>query len=111
MRAGLRGDWTAAAAAFDSPHYVNSLGLAARAHTPAELDAVLVPSGWRRRTWYGVRVFTDHHRDEPAPPADELARLVSAEAEAGRRDPYRSVAALLHVVYDRTAAMVPAPPP
>ena len=54
--------------------------------------------GLRRERWYGVRVFTDH-RDEPCPPAPELGRLLAAEREAGRRDPYRGVAALLHLVY------------
>jgi SAM-dependent methyltransferase len=34
MRDGLRGDWTAALAAFDSKNYVNRLGLPARAHAP-----------------------------------------------------------------------------
>jgi len=47
-----------------------------------------------------VRVFTDH-RDEPAPGADQLAPLLAAERAAGGRDPYRSVAALLHLVYGR----------
>ena len=47
-----------------------------------------------------MRVFTDH-RDEPAPAAGPLAGLLAAEREAGRTDPYRSVAALLHVVYGR----------
>jgi hypothetical protein len=58
-------------------------------------------------------VFTDH-RDEPAPPAGELADLLAAEREAGGRDPYRSVAALLHLIYvrdrsGRLAAAGPAP--
>jgi SAM-dependent methyltransferase len=34
MRDGLRGDWAAALAAFDSKDYVNRLGLPARAHRP-----------------------------------------------------------------------------
>ncbi|HET7386338.1 MAG TPA: hypothetical protein VFJ19_06690 [Nocardioidaceae bacterium] len=59
-----------------------------------------MPWGWRREKWYGVRVFCDH-RDEARPPDDDLAPLLDAEHEAGRRDPYRQVAALLHVVYAR----------
>jgi S-adenosylmethionine-dependent methyltransferase len=101
MRDGLRGEWAGACAAFDSPRYVNRLGLAARAHTPAELDAALATLGWRRERWLGVRVFSDH-RDGTAPPGDELEQLLSAEYEAGRRDPYRSVAALLHLTYARS---------
>jgi S-adenosylmethionine-dependent methyltransferase len=103
MRDGLRGRWPEAMRAFDSKDYVNRLGLAARAHAPRDVDRVLGPMGWRRRAWFGVRVFTDH-RDEPAPPGAELAELLAAEREAGGRDPYRSVAALLHLVYTRDHA-------
>lgn len=98
MRSGLLGDGGAALRAFDDPAYTNRLGLPARAHTPEELDAVLAPMDWERLGWFGVRVFSDH-RDEPAPPPTELAALLAAEVEAGRRDPYRHVAALLHVLY------------
>jgi S-adenosylmethionine-dependent methyltransferase len=103
MRDGLRGRWPEAMRAFDGADYVNRLGLAARAHAPHDVDRVLEPMGWRRRAWFGVRVFTDH-RDEPAPAGQELAELLAAEREAGGRDPYRSVAALLHLVYTRDQA-------
>jgi SAM-dependent methyltransferase len=96
MRDGLRGNYKDALAAFDSRDYVNRLGLPAHAHTPEDLDEVLHRHGWRRDDWYGVRVFTDH-LDEEAP--EELLPLLAAEREAGRRDPYRQVAALLHTVY------------
>jgi SAM-dependent methyltransferase len=100
MRDGLRGRWAEAGRAFGSKDYVNRLGLAAHAHTPQDVDRALEPLGWQRRAWFGVRVFTDH-RDEPAPQAGELAELLAAEREAGERDPYRSVAALLHLIYVR----------
>ena len=103
MRDGLRGDWTAALAAFDSKNYVNRLGLPARAHAPGDIDRVLEPLGWQRRQWFGVRVFTDHV-DEPGPAAAGLADLLAAEREAGCREPYRSVAALLHLVYGQVRA-------
>jgi hypothetical protein len=101
MRDGLRGDWVGARAAFDSRGYVNRLGLPARAHTPAELDDALAAFGRRPERWCGVRVFSDH-RDGGAPSRDELEQLLAAECEAGRRDPYRSVAALLHLTYSRS---------
>jgi len=100
MRGGLRGQWAEALRAFDTKDYVNRLGLAAHAHAPQDVDRALEPLGWRRSAWFGVRVFTDH-RDEPAPQAAELAELLAAEREAGGRDPYRSVAALLHLIYVR----------
>lgn len=98
MRDGLRGDYPAALGAFDTRDYVNRLGLPARAHTPEEIDGAARPFGWRRERWYGVRVFTDHS-DESPPPAAELADLLAVECEAGARDPYRQVAAVLHLVY------------
>lgn len=100
MRDGLRGDWQQALDAFDSLDYVNRLGLRARAHTPDEVDRMLAPYGWQREAWYGVRVFCDH-RDEEAPPAEELSVLLAAERQASRCDPYRQVAALLHLIHRR----------
>ena len=94
------GSQTISAAMGLSADAINRLGLAAHAHTPRDVDRALQPLGWRRTAWFGVRVFTDH-RDEPAPEPGELAGLLAAEREAGGRDPYRSVAALLHLVYVR----------
>jgi S-adenosylmethionine-dependent methyltransferase len=100
VRPGLLRQWDEALAAFDSQEYVNRLGLNARMHTASELDSVLAPFGWYLDRWFGVRVLTDH-LDEDPPPARELARIVAVEQEAGRRDPYRQVAAFLHLIYQR----------
>jgi SAM-dependent methyltransferase len=100
MRDGLRGNPTEALAAFDQRDYVNPLGLAAHIHTPDDLHTVLTPLGWQPREWYGVRVFNDH-RDETGLSGERLHTVLAAEREAGRRDPYRSVAALLHLLFDR----------
>jgi len=54
MVAGCRALRPAALAAFDSKDYVNRLGLAARAQTPADIDQVMAPLGWRRSAWFGV---------------------------------------------------------
>ncbi|HET7048206.1 MAG TPA: methyltransferase domain-containing protein [Solirubrobacteraceae bacterium] len=110
MRDGLRGNWAAAGAAFDSARYTNRLGLSARTHTPSAIDVALAPLGWQRKRWFGVRVFSDH-REGLAPTGAQLDLLLAAEQEAARRDPYRSVAALLHLIYsksqdDRTSATV-----
>lgn len=106
MRAGLGGSWAEALDAFDRRDYVNRLGLRARGHTLEELDALMAAHRWARCGWYGVRVFTDH-LDAPVPDAAELELLVRAEDRAGRRDPYRSVAALLHVLYTGPASGSP----
>jgi SAM-dependent methyltransferase len=99
MRPGLLGDWTAALGAFGSDAYTNRLGLATRADRREPLTAVLDGIGVPLRAWYGVRIFTDTAPDRAVAPADphELGRLLDAEEEAGRTDPYRAVAALLHL--------------
>lgn len=96
MRPGLSGDFATALAAFDSPAYTNRLGLDVRADRRETLAATLAGIGTPLRAWYGVRVFSDLAEDGPAAPAD-LDRLLAAEERAGRTDPYRAVAALLHL--------------
>ncbi|MFH8447532.1 class I SAM-dependent methyltransferase [Streptomyces sp. NPDC018026] len=96
LRPGLHGDWPGALAAFDTTNYRNRLGLDVRADRLATLTAKLAGIGAPLHTWYGVRVFTDTAPDGAAPPAD-LDALLAAEERAGRTDPYRSVAALLHL--------------
>ncbi|NUS13522.1 MAG: class I SAM-dependent methyltransferase [Streptomyces sp.] len=99
MRPGLLGDFPTALHAFGSEGYVNRLGLATRADRLGPLTATLTGINVPLHTWYGVRVFTDaapDHAVAPAAPA-ALAALLDAEETAGRTDPYRAVAALLHV--------------
>ncbi|WP_344345513.1 class I SAM-dependent methyltransferase [Kitasatospora putterlickiae] len=99
LRPAAAGDWRAALDAFDSDRYYNRLGLAARADRIADLTVTLSEVSVPLRHWYGVRVFTDHAPDDAAPvDGRQLAQLLEAEERAGRTDPYRRVAALLHVV-------------
>lgn len=98
MRAGLSGDWDGALGAFDSPEYTDDLGLPVRADRLAVLTATLAGIGAPLHSWYGVRVFSDLAAEgAPAPAEEELVRLLAAEDRAGRTDPYRGVAALLHL--------------
>lgn len=102
LRPGLRGDWAAAAAAFDGAAYQNRIGVAARADRRAELTAELERRQLVLEQWYGVRLFTDLAADDaPLPDGETLAAIVAAEERAGRTDPYRHVAALLHLVARR----------
>ncbi|MFD7234970.1 class I SAM-dependent methyltransferase [Streptomyces syringium] len=98
LRPGLSGDWEGALAAFDSPAYTNRIGLSARADRLETLTATLAGIGAPLHAWYGVRVFTDQAPDDcQPPPVAELERILAAEDRAGRTDPYRRVAALLHL--------------
>ncbi|MBC2902580.1 methyltransferase domain-containing protein [Streptomyces cupreus] len=96
MRPGLSGDWSAALAAFDTTAYRNRLGLDVRADRLSTLTATLAGIGAPLHSWYGVRVFTDTAADDAEIPAD-VATLLAAEERAGRTDPYRGIAALLHL--------------
>jgi S-adenosylmethionine-dependent methyltransferase len=102
LRPGLAGDWATARSAFDQADYVNRLGLPARADRRADLVAGLEAEGLSVESWYGVRVFTDPAADDaPTPDAETLELLLECEELAGRTDPYRAVAALVHVLARR----------
>ncbi|MFF7471654.1 methyltransferase domain-containing protein [Streptomyces sp. NPDC008092] len=96
MRAGLSGDWAGALESFDTLSYRNRLGLDVRADRLSTLTGALAGIGAPLQSWYGVRVFTDTAADDAGAPAD-LETLLAAEERAGRTDPYRAVAALLHL--------------
>ncbi|MFR0352118.1 class I SAM-dependent methyltransferase [Streptomyces sediminimaris] len=96
MRPGLSGDWSGALGAFDTVSYTNRLGLDVRADRLSALTATLAGIGAPLHAWYGVRVFTDTAADGAEIPAD-MESLLAAEERAGRTDPYRGVAALLHL--------------
>ncbi|MFF7241898.1 class I SAM-dependent methyltransferase [Streptomyces collinus] len=96
MRPGLSGDWAGALAAFDTTAYRNRLGLDVRADRLAALTATLAGIAAPLHAWYGVRVFTDTAADDADIP-DDLQALLAAEERAGRTDPYRGTAALLHL--------------
>ena len=100
MRPGLLGDWAQCAEAFGSDRYDNRIGVTARADRLADLTGRLAGHGLEVTTWYGVRVFTDTAADDAEPPAD-LQALLDCEERAGRTDPYRQVAALLHLIARR----------
>ncbi|MFF8843757.1 class I SAM-dependent methyltransferase [Streptomyces sp. NPDC015127] len=104
MRPGLAGDWPAAQCAFDTDMYTNRLGLTVRADRLAALSETLEGINAPLHAWYGVRVFTDNvGNDVELPAAEELQRLLAVEERAGRTDPYRRVAALLHLCGVRRA--------
>ncbi|GAB2960111.1 methyltransferase domain-containing protein [Streptomyces pseudoechinosporeus] len=96
MRPGLAGDWVGALASMDGNAYTNRLGLDVRADRLDALTGTLAGIGAPLHTWYGVRVFTDLAADD-APVPDDVEALLAAEERAGRTDPYRGVAALLHL--------------
>ena len=99
MRPGLLGDWDSARAAFDGDSYLNRIGVSARADRLEDLTAALAQRQLSVSQWYGVRVFTDTAASDAALPDEAtLAAILRCEERAGRTDPYRHVAALLHLI-------------
>jgi hypothetical protein len=99
LRPGLLGDWDSVGQAFDGGAYRNRIGVDARADRLADLTAALAERRLPVRQWYGVRVFTDTAAsDAPLPDAATLDAILRHEERAGRTDPYRRVAALLHLI-------------
>lgn len=89
MRPGLAGDWATALASFHTTADVRTDRLDA-------LPSALAGIGAPLHAWYGVRIFTDLATDD-APLPEDVDALLAAEEQAGRTDPYRGVAALLHL--------------
>lgn len=103
MRPGLLADWDTASNAFDGAGYRNRIGIDARADRLEDLTAELAQRHLSVPQWYGVRVFTDTvASNAPLPEQATLDVILSVEERAGRTDPYRHVAALLHLIAVRT---------
>lgn len=97
VRPALAGDWATALAAFDGDRQVNGLGVDTRADSVEALSAALRDRDVEPVAWYGVRLFTDGWtRDRPATDPEEL--VLRVELEASRRDPYRRLSRLFHLV-------------
>ncbi|MGH9103406.1 MAG: methyltransferase [Acidimicrobiales bacterium] len=97
VRPALEGRWAAALTAFDSRAEVGVLGTPTRADTVDELADLLDRGGVTQSGWYGVWLFTDGW-NAGLPPDDLLADVLAVELEASRRDPYRQLSRLFHLV-------------
>lgn len=98
----LRGDWAGALAAFEADRQVNGLGIDTRADSVEDLAADIARRGVEAVAWYGVRMFSDGWA-----PADEPADLdvaLAVELEASRRDPYRRLSRLFHLIGRRAGS-------
>jgi SAM-dependent methyltransferase len=94
----LNGRWRDALRAFDASEEINALGLRTRADTVDDLTALLSAHGVHREAWYGVRVFAETVPPDRTAGDAELDEIVAVEHEASRRDPYRQLSRLFHLV-------------
>lgn len=97
VRPALAGDWAGALAGFDADRQINGLGADTRGDTVPDLSDRLAANGVETLAWYGVRLFTDGWtRELPASDPEDL--VLAVELEASRRDPYRQLTRLFHLV-------------
>jgi S-adenosylmethionine-dependent methyltransferase len=99
-RPALEGRWAEALTAFDNERQVNGLGLETRADTVEELTATMAACDVERIAWYGLRLFTDG-RTSPEMGAGAEDQAFAVELEASRRDPYRQLSRLFHIIGQR----------
>jgi S-adenosylmethionine-dependent methyltransferase len=97
VRPALAGRWIEALAAFDTDRQVNGLDLDTRADTVDGLSGLLTDNDVEPVAWYGVRLFTDGWTTD-RPPLDAEDGVLAVELEASRRDPYRQLSRLFHLV-------------
>jgi len=95
VRPGLAADYEEACRLLDDPVAAGNLGIRNRSWSVPEWEDMLAETGWRAESWIGVRFFSDGAAEDLEPEA--FAALLALERDAGRRDPYRSVARLVHI--------------
>jgi SAM-dependent methyltransferase len=102
VRPALERRWDDALAAFDSRTEIGVLGVRGRADTVEELGELMRGGGVEPLRWYGVWLFVDWLEFSGAEldPTDErqVAATASVELEASRRDPYRQLSRVFHLL-------------
>jgi S-adenosylmethionine-dependent methyltransferase len=95
MRPGLAGDYEEARRVLDDPTSSGRLGIGNRARSSSELHTLLLRAGWVAEDWIGVRLFADLVLTLDV---DAYPGLLELERAVSRRDPYRRVARMIHLL-------------
>jgi S-adenosylmethionine-dependent methyltransferase len=102
VRPALERRWDDALASFDARTEVGVLGVPGRADTVEELSELLQHRDVRPVDWYGVWLFVDWLEFSGAEldpkDAGQAAKTAAVELEASRRDPYRQLSRVFHLV-------------
>jgi S-adenosylmethionine-dependent methyltransferase len=102
VRPAMERRWGDALASFDATTEVGVLGVQARADTVDELSQILRSRGVQPLRWYGVWLFVDwlEFGGAELDPSDsqQLAATAAVELEASRRDPYRQLSRVFHLL-------------
>ncbi len=102
VRPALERRWEDAMASFDARTETGVLGVQGRADTVEELSELISRRGVRPLRWYGVWLFVDWLEFSGAEldPTDakQVAATAAVELEASKRDPYRQLSRVFHLV-------------
>jgi S-adenosylmethionine-dependent methyltransferase len=102
VRPALERRWEDALAAFDARTEIGVLGVPGRANTVDELSDLIARGGIEPLRWYGVWLFVDwlEFSGVELDPGDskQVAATAAVELEASRRDPYRQLSRVFHLV-------------
>jgi SAM-dependent methyltransferase len=102
VQPALERRWDDALAAFDTRTGIGVLGVAGRADTVEEVSELLRRRGVEPVQWYGVWLFVDwlEFGGAQLDPTDtkQVEATAAVELEASRRDPYRHLSRVFHLV-------------
>jgi SAM-dependent methyltransferase len=102
VRPAMERRWEDALASFDARTEVGVLGVPGRADTVEELSEVLRRNGADPVRWYGVWLFVDWLEFSgavlDASDAEQVRATAAVELEAARRDPYRQLSRVFHLI-------------
>jgi hypothetical protein len=108
VRPALERRWDDALASFDARTEIGVLGVPGRADTVEEIGALLQRNGVQPLDWYGVWLFVDWLEFSGAEldPTDakQVAATAAVELEASKRDPYRQLSRVFHLVGRKAAS-------
>jgi len=102
VRPALERRWADALAAFDATTEVGVLGVPTRGDTVEHLSELMRRRGVEPLRWYGGWLFVDWLEFSGAEldpgDAEQVAATAAVELEASRRDPYRQLSRVFHLV-------------
>lgn len=108
VRPALEQRWDDALASFDARTEIGVLGVRGRGDTVEELSELIQRCGVEPVRWYGVWLFVDwlEFSGVQLDPSDarRVAATAAVELEASRRDPYRQLSRVFHLVGRKNVA-------
>jgi SAM-dependent methyltransferase len=102
VRPALERRWADALASFDARSEVGVLGVSGYGYTVEEISELIRSRGVEPLRWYGVWLFADwlEFSGVKLDPGDaaQAEAMAAVELEAARRDPYRQLSRVFHLV-------------